>query len=409
MNMRKTNHYFWGGLSLIWFSHLLMDFMLGVWPVYKTIVQLDLVVAGLIASLGLFIGEGLQLFFGYLSDKGYQQKLLVLGIGLAGVVPFLSYIENEWLLFIMVLCVYVGSGAFHPSGIGIVTSRNSSRKSLFIAFFACGGMVGAAISQIGYTFMYYRFDGHIWFLALPIFFCVVGCAFFSFPKIERQAPQMSFKCVLQAIKPQKFKLGLLYIIHVLLQIVLLSFAFLLPDILKVKGYEEWFCLGGGYFFFILGSVLTSIPIGYCIDKIGYRLVLAVIVVASTMFLYLFLALEALSLTLPIMLLMLLGGTMGVIVPVVVAGGIQNVPVYTRSFVSALYMGGTSCIAAIGPILASLLASFFDDQAPVIALQALSPLLILGLILIYYLPDSVSIPQQEPQLAKAAFLSDGDIL
>lgn len=394
--MGKSNHLFFVGLSIIWMSHLCMDFMLGVWPVYKTIAHIDLVTAGLIASLGIFIGEGLQLYFGYLSDKGYHQKLLALGVGLTATIPFLSYFENEWILFMLVLFAYIGSGAFHPSGSGIVMSGKSSRRSLLIAFFACGGMVGAACSQITYTFLHQHFGGNLWFLFLPVLLCTLGSAFFPFPKVERSAKTINFKQILQTLKPQKSKLILLYITHVLLQIVVLAFTFLLPDILIIKGYEEWFCLGGGYFCFIIGAVLISLPIGYCVDKIGYRLVLAAIVVASTSILYLFLRLETLSMTLPILLLMLLGGTMGVFIPVVVAGGTQDVPAHTRSLVSALYMGGTACIAGFGPILAGLIASFFEEQAPVIALQALSLLLIAALGCIYYLPDSLSISVKEQQ-------------
>jgi FSR family fosmidomycin resistance protein-like MFS transporter len=400
--MRRSNHSSWMGLSMLWISHLLMDFMIGVWPIYKTLVKLDLIVAGLIASLGMFIGEGLQLFFGYLSDKGYQQKLLALGIGLTVTIPFLSYVESMWLLFAMTLSACVGSSAFHPSGSLIAMAGNPSRQSLLIALFACGGMVGASLSQIGYVYLYEKFAGHLWFLALPIVVCSLGCAFFSFPKVEKQEKKANFRQVLQVLQSHKFKLTLLYVIHVLLQIVALSFTFLLPEILLIKGYEKWFCLGGGYFCYIMGSVVTSIPIGHCVDKKGYRVVLAAIVVASALLIYSFLWVESLSLSLPILLLLLLGGTMGVIIPVVVAGGIQDVPPSTRSLISALYMGGTACVAAVGPFLASILASFFEDQGAITVVQGLSSLLILALILIYYLPETL--PQQVPRLALS---SNGD--
>lgn len=389
---------FWMGVFLIWISHFMMDFMLGVWPVYKTIAHIDLVIAGWIASLSLFFGEGFQLYFGYLSDKGYAKKLLVVGIGLTATIPFLSFVENEWVLFAMVLCAFVGSGAFHPSGSGLITIGESSHQSFLVALFACGGMAGAASSQIVYTFVYYQFPEKVSLLFVPVLLCTVCCACFSFPKNTLLKSKVNIREILNAIKPQKVKLILLYIIHVLLQIVVLSFAFLLPDILMIKNYETWFCLGGGYFCFIMGSVLTSLPIGHCVDKIGYRLVLMTIVVASLILLYLFLALESLSLALPIVLLFLLGGTMGVIVPVVVAGGIQNVPSQTRSFVSALYMGGTSCLAGFGPILASLVATSFENQGPIIALQGFSLLFIFSLGLIYFLPDTAPLSELEPQLS-----------
>ncbi len=407
----KEKYSFGIGVSLIWIAHLLLDFMLGVWPVYKTIIQLDLIVAGLIASLGIFIGEGLQLFFGFLSDKGHHQKLLTLGLGLTATIPFLSYVENEWLLFILVLFSFIGSGAFHPSAAGLVMNGGSpSHQSSLIALFSCGGMVGAASSQIVYKNIYHHFDGHTGFLALPIFLCAFICYFFRFPKIEISSSQKkNFRQLLQIIKPQRFQLVLLYIIQVFLQLIVLSFTFLLPDILKVKGYEEWFCLGGGYFCFILGSVLTSIPIGYCVGKVGYRLVLAIIVIASTCLLQIFLALETLSVIPPLILLFLLGGSMGVIIPVVVAGGTKFVRPDIRSFVSALYMGGATCLAGFGPILATLIASFFDEQAPIIALQLLSALFIVCLLLIYYLPHPFMIQKENPQQLKVTNSSPGAIL
>jgi hypothetical protein len=72
--MRKLANPFWVGLSIIWMSHILMDFMLGVWTIYKTLAGLNLVVAGSIAGASIFIGEGLQLYFGYLSDRRISAK-----------------------------------------------------------------------------------------------------------------------------------------------------------------------------------------------------------------------------------------------------------------------------------------------------------------------------------------------
>jgi hypothetical protein len=91
----------------------------------------------------------------------------------------------------------------------------------------------------------------------------------------------------------------------------------------------------------------------------------------------------------------------------VAGGTQAVPANTRSFVSAIYMGGTTCVAGFGPIFASLIASNFDEQAPVVALQALSSLLIVSLVLIYFLPEPATLPKEEPQQGSVA--QSGDLL
>lgn len=375
------------GVILIWLSHLAMDFMIGVWPVYKTLISMDLVTAGLIASIGMFLGEGLQLYFGLLSDRGFHQKLLALGIGLTATIPFLSYIEKEWILFIFVLTSFIGSGAFHPAASGLLIGWSPNYKSFLIALFACGGMVGAAISQSVFLALYLRFDGQTGMMALPILLLAACCYLIRFPQVSSSLNKKDFKAILAAVRPYRFELSLLYAVQVCLQIVVLSFSFLLPDLLQVKGYEEWFCLGGGYFYFILGSALTSLPIGYCVHRWGYRHVLAGIIVISAVFLSLFLALESLSLFPAIGLLTLLGGSMGVIVPVVVSGGNSLVPTYASSFVSALYMGGCTCLAGFGPTLTCMIASFFQDNAPIFALQIVSSLMIVALVILYFLPES----------------------
>ncbi len=45
-------------------AHFLVDFMIGIWAIYKTIAHLDLFLAGVISGVGAFIGEGMQIFFG---------------------------------------------------------------------------------------------------------------------------------------------------------------------------------------------------------------------------------------------------------------------------------------------------------------------------------------------------------
>jgi FSR family fosmidomycin resistance protein-like MFS transporter len=381
-----TKYNFWIGILIIWLSHLAMDFMLGVWPVYKTLVTLDLVIAGLIASVGMLIGEGLQLYFGLLSDRGFHQRLIVLGISLTATIPFLSYTQNSWVLFLFVLCAFIGSGAFHPAASSLVAATSMNYKSSLIALFACGGMIGAAISQYVFMKVHTLLEGNTGVLAIPVILLTVCCALFKFPKVESNVKHVDIKEVLKALKPSRFELSMLYCVQLCLQIVVLSFSFLLPDILKIKGFADWFCLGGGYFYFIIGSALTSMPMGYCVDKFGYKNVLAFIIFSSAVLLYLFLITEFLSLFPTIVLLMLIGGTMGVIVPVVVAGGTSLVPTHASGFVSALYMGGSTCLAGFGPTLASLIASYFTENAPVIALQLLNGLLIIALCLLYFLPQ-----------------------
>lgn len=377
---------FWLGVILIWTGHLLLDFMLGVWPVYKTMVTLDLVVAGLIASLSMFIGEGLQLYFGVLSDRGYHRYLIPLGIGLVASIPFLAYVKEEWALFLLVLCSYVGSGAFHPSASSFMASSSGKYKSALIALFLCGGTLGAALSQTVYVKVYTALEGETALLAIPLVLLAIFCLSYSFPKEQTlQNKTLTLAQIGQLIKPYRFELIVLYVITLCFQTVTISFSFLLSDILRVKGYEDWLCLGGGYFYFIIGAALASIPLGLCVDRFGYKRVLGFIIVGAMSLLTAFLHFESLSLLPMTILLMFLGGTLGVIIPVVVAGGNSLVPSKTSGVVSAFYMGGVGCLAGFGPLLATLIASYFTEMAPVRALQVLSSLLGCALCLVYMLP------------------------
>ena len=387
MPVNYCKRYVWTGIFLICLSHLWMDFMLGIWPVYKTLASLDLVVAGLIASLAMLVGEGLQLYFGFLSDKGFHQKLIAWGIGLTSIVSLMCYTDNTWILFVCVLAVYIGSGAFHPAATGLLIGWHSSSKNFLISLFACVGTIGAGLSQFGFMHIYHYMEGHTWVLAIPILILTLGCSLFRFPKLQPKNQIIKFKEIIQIIKPYRFELSFLYLIQLCLQIIVLSFNFLLPDILQAKGYETWFCLGGGYFYFILGAAMTSIPIGYGVEKFGYKWMLAGIIVTSAFSMHLFLG-YTLTFWSAVILLFCLGSTLGVIIPVAVAGGNSIVPPQASGFVSALYMGGVSCLAGVGPIASSLITTRWTQNSPVSALQLLSSLFILALGLLVFIPHSV---------------------
>jgi MFS transporter, FSR family, fosmidomycin resistance protein len=385
MICKKGN--FWVGVILIFMAHFLMDFMIGIWPVYKSLISLDLVVASLIVGISMFIGEGLQLYFGFVSDRGFHKQLICLGILLICTVPLFSYTENPWLLFIFVLSSFMGSGAFHPSAIGLLVNWAPKNKSFMIALFACGGMLGAAFSQSAYSQVYQFFSGSAALVLLaPLILILFGLFLFPFPSFKAANKQENKALIWKSLKEKKFELSMLYFIQIALQVIVISFMFLLCDILTMRGYEEWFCMGGANFCFVMGCALTSVPVGYCVDKFGFRLVLFIIILLSMSLLYFFLAFPFLPVSLAAVLLLCIGGTMGVITPVVVAGGNSLVPSYASSVVSSFYLGGVSCLAGFGPVLTSLIATQFQGEAPVKALQILGFLFIVALSLLYILPE-----------------------
>jgi hypothetical protein len=67
------------------------------------------------------------------------------------------------------------------------------------------------------------------------------------------------------------------------------------------------------------------------------------------------------------------------------------------------MERTTCIAGLGPLLMSLLASNFEERAPIVAMQCLLLLHMLAQGLIYYLPNSFSVSQESQSINMASSL------
>lgn len=373
----------------IWLCHLIMDFQLGIWPAFKILAGLDLAKAGLIAGLSMLIGESCQLFFGYLSDQGHSKKLATAGLVLAGSISLAAYTSNYYLLFVIMLGTYLGSSSFHPAAIGMVGSWSEKRKGFFVALFASGGMIGSAFSQGIFSKSFVLFNGHTLIFLFPVLCLGIYFYFHPFPPPKRRDIKVNLRELLEAIRPHKFELGKLYLMQVGMQSIILSFIFLLPDVLHFREYEEWFCLGGGHFCFVMGSALMSVPMGHFSDRYTHRSVLIVVILASLLTFYFFLLAGPLSNLYTGILLFILGGSMGVIHPIIVAAGNGLVPPHTSSFVSALLMGGASCLGSLGIIAAGNMAALITYVPPISALEVMGFMYLIIVFLLFQLKEKGS--------------------
>lgn len=167
-------------LILVGSAHFLVDLMLGIWPIYKSVAQLDMAVAGLIVAAGAFIGEGSQLFFGGFSDKGYRKILIIAGLVLAMASSFLTYASSYAILFGLYLVMCIGSGSFHPCAASLMSSIAPARRSLCMSIFAAGGSLGLASSQLTFNYAFTYFEQHMYLLAIPAIGLALILACFSF-------------------------------------------------------------------------------------------------------------------------------------------------------------------------------------------------------------------------------------
>ncbi len=375
-------------LFLMWIGHFLVDLMIGIWPVYKTMIHLDLALTGLIAGLSAFIGEGMQIVFGTLGDKGYRKLLLLLGIGATSFGSLLAYTRDYRILFLVYLMICIGSGAFHPSAVAVVTGLTRYRKGLFVTLFASGGAIGMAFSQLIFSKSYFFLKGNIILMALPALFLVICLIFYRF---HHTSSQHKRKYGIQALK-QFFKrkdLAFLYLSQVFNQTLYWTMIFLLPDILITRGYHTWIAYGGAHLFFILGGAFMLVPSGYLADRYSPKSVMMGATIVGPFLYYLFLFVPHYPSIILLVLLFCLGATLGIVNPVAVSMGNRIMP-SRPGLVSATLMGLVWCVSeSLGPGVGGLLTKCFVSDAPAKATAVMGFCYLFSIAAIIKLPTTVT--------------------
>ncbi len=379
-------------LILVGLAHFLVDTMLGIWPIYKSMAQLDMAKAGLIVAMGAFIGEGSQLLFGSLSDRGYRKLLIIIGLMIAMASSFLAYSSNYVILFALYLMTCIGSGCFHPCAASLVGSLVPSRRGLLITIFATGGSLGLATSQLTFTYIHAWFEGQTYVLALPAIGLAIFIAFYRFPAAANQTQnklvghRASFKDFIEFFKNPALRA--LYFSQVANQSILWGTIFILPDALKTLGHTDWICYGGGHFCFILGAACMMIPGGYLADRYSARQVMLYGGIISILAFYFILFSGGISMTVVLSALFVLGSTLALMNPLALSLGNRLEPARSGA-VSAFLMGLVWCLSeALGPGGVGVMSSLFDDYAPVKALAVLGMLFFIQIYATLCLPKTV---------------------
>ena len=374
-------------LIALWLGHFCVDFMLGIWPIFKTMRHLDLAIAGTIVSAAAFAGEGMQIVFGGLSDRGYSRALIASGVLLASAATFLVAFESYTSMGFLMFLTLMGSGAFHPAAAGIVGSLTENRKGLFITIFASGGSLGLACSQISYLVAYDWLNGHTAWLSLFPFVLALVIAFVPLSRRQANKKPLDFKEVFRFFRVPTLRY--LWMAQVCNQALVWGLIFLLPDVLTARGYDKWIAFGGGHLALILGGACTLIVAGHLADCIPPRTVLLSSTLMGALLFYTFLFMPLLSNTFVIILLAGLGAAISSFNPVSIALGNRYVP-GKPGLISAFLMGIVWCVAEVlGPCGGGLLTLLFSEDAAAKSLMVLGVSFLAALAVLIRLPEETT--------------------
>lgn len=375
-------------IFLMCLSHFVIDFMLSIWPVYKTIAHIDLAAAGLLLAGAVVVGELMQLIFGKLIDKGRFRLLLIIGPLLGTAAVLFPYVGTYPLFLLLITCVCIGSAAVHPTCVSVLGGLDIKRRALLMCSFQTAGTIGMGVGQLSFTWAYEQLAGHTLILAIPT---VILCAllFITEKRLPFAAPQhkehVSLKMILQFFRSKS--LFALYIIQLTSQTVLWSLVFLLPDFLESKKLSEWVCFGGGTLVMMLGGSVTAVLAGSLADKLSPIKTIFGSLLAACLAFYAFVATPFESTWLLLTLLFLVGGFLGAISPLVLVMGNSLVPSH-RGLVSAFLMGLVWIVsegAGIG--MSGVVADLFSEDRPAKALTCFGALLFIGTFFAYKLLPS----------------------
>ncbi len=377
-------------LFALWLGHFAVDSFTGIWPIYKTLAGLDLVKAGLIASIGGFAGNSLQIVFGYLGDKGWSRLLLSFGVFAAGSIILVPYIEtsNYLLMGILVMFTYLGSSAYHPSGTGTASTFTTVSTGKVTALFLSGGFVGYAFSQLLFTKIYTETGGKpaIMFLLAVV---VGGLLFFLAPSAAKQTTKTSnFWTATRGIRQP---LTFLYIVMICASGVNMVLVFLLPDVLQAKQASIWMIYGGGHMVMVMGGCTGLLPAGHLADKYGPRQVMMVGLVALGVLLPVVAMFDGNSSITLAILLFLLGVSSSTCNVVGVTYGNRLMPKHTRT-VSGLLMGSAWCVAGVSTFIGGWLADPKYGGSPERALLWFIAAIVCGFVFSFLLPRASTFRQ-----------------
>jgi FSR family fosmidomycin resistance protein-like MFS transporter len=274
----------------------------------------------------------------------------------------------------LVLVTNVGSAAFHPSATGAAANLSRRRVGFMIAVFLAGGYLGYALSQLLFSAVYESAHTLTPLIALlPL--AMAAALAVGLPASGDASPPRGVEW--RTLRGHLRSLAPLFAVQTFASAINVSLIFLLPDLLVSRHAAPWIVRGGGHFALIAGGGLALIPAGQASDRWSARRLLVFANLTTALALGLLLLRGSTS-TLDLLVVMAVGAFNGINNIAAVAEGNRLLP-GQASGVSALLMGLPWCIAALGPVVAGLLADPARGGTPAGALGWFMLLLPLGLI------------------------------
>ena len=142
--------------SVLLFSlgHFLNDFYCNFLPVLLPLIMprmgLSLTLSGLLIMVMSITSNVLQPIFGYWMDRKNMSCLLIPAIPFGAIcICSIGYLENTYLLFLLIAMTGLSVSSFHPLGSSLASKTAPAGKlGLSMSFYVAGGNIGFACAPL---------------------------------------------------------------------------------------------------------------------------------------------------------------------------------------------------------------------------------------------------------------------
>jgi FSR family fosmidomycin resistance protein-like MFS transporter len=177
-------------LFLIAFGHLVIElcsqYLPVLYPVMMETLGLNYTQVGII-SLVHGIGTSLaQPLFGWLSDRWNPRWMVVLSLAWLGLLMgAVGLTESYFSLALVVGLAVLGSAAFHPSAMNMVSYCNRERRGTSTSVFSLGGSLGSALSPLWVAWSVEQVGLQGTLFLIPPALLTAGLAYWQLGRLDR--------------------------------------------------------------------------------------------------------------------------------------------------------------------------------------------------------------------------------
>lgn len=375
-------------VALLSFGHLLNDFYCNFLPILipMLIVSMDisLALSGVLVMALAFTANVLQPVFGYYMDKYNFSRLLlvVLPFG-AFFISMTSFVSNFFTLFLCVALSGLAVSLFHPMATGMV-GKTADKKNMGISlsFFIGGGNLGFAFAPI--VLVYFIQAYSLKMLPVLIVPTVILSILFYQAKLykirtvnkdEKNKSTLSWRSL--AENTALLKLNAAMAIRTWSHGAITTF---LPMLLLTYGYDKtasgWLLTG-----FLVGAAVGGVFGGFLNDRIGYKKVIWISMLAAVFpALYFFMA-ENISFV-SIAALFLAGFFLQAAHPCSVVWCQRFLP-DNPNLASGMMLGLSFGLGGVGAALTAVVAEYIGLS---LALACTVLTLVVGAVIVYTIPE-----------------------